>query len=494
VFSVSIVKYFHCLTFTLLCLYADLQQSSRIRTTSHNSSTVDTVGETEVVVLQSSPLHRSYWQPVNSSTGNGSHDSSIDCGPSANSSTNATPIQHRKQRVAEHGMSVKPPLSQAKLEPPPTGTNKGSLHSLLQRAGSSRSITGSQNIGCSNGLPKPKQHQRPSSLLVLGDDLNTERVTPPVSPNHNVAFRSRSADDGHNNIKPPSAGSASIITNLTSSLRAKMSNGSHAEGATGNASGSPSFLETPASSLEKLNRLKDRFMRTVTAPGANISSSSGVAVVEGHADIDSDDESTPLVSEISTPAASSSLNAMTSEFLNRGFATVGGYSSHSGSSEDSPSSVKTTPISPPTVVMQQQQEQGIQEQLPAEADNGNIDPLINSPFMKDDNNVAGAENYVSSSCGSSVSLSQVLEPASNYYHLVTVSDSISSAESNVEDGSQFSSHEQLNDSDLKLSSNKLMLPSSTHLLRQDALDGSGANSCHGSRDHLDEWSNPETTV
>jgi hypothetical protein len=234
-------------------------------------------------------------------------------------------------------------------------------------------------------------------------------------------------------------------------------------------------------------------MRTVTAPAGSISSSSGVAGVEGHVDIDSDDESTPLVSEISTPAASSGLNAVASEFLNRGFAAVGGYSSHSGSSEDSPSSVKTTPISPPTVVVQQQQERDIQEQLPAEADNGNHDPLINSPFMKDDNMV-GAENYVSSSCGSSVSLSQVLEPASNYYHLVAVSDSISSAESNVGNGSQFSSHEQLNDSDLRPSSNKMMLPSSSHLLRQDALDGSGANSSSGSKDHLDEWSNPETTV
>jgi hypothetical protein len=494
VFSVSIVHYFHCLTFTLLWLCIDLQQSSRIQTTSHSSSIVDTVGETEVVVLQSSPLHHLYWQPVNSSTGNGSHDSSIDCGPSTNSSTNATPIQQRKQRVAEQGLSVKPPLSQAKLEPP-TGTNKGSLHSLLQRTGSSRSITGSQTIGCSNGLQKPKQHQRPSSLLVLGDDLNMERATPPTSPKHNVAFRSRSADDGHNSIKPPSAGSTSIITNLTSSLRAKMSNGSLAEGTIANTSGSPSFLETPASSLEKLNRLKDRFMRTVTAPGGNISSSSGVAGVEGHADMDSDDENTPLVSEISTPAASSGLNALASEFLNRGFAAVGGYSSHSGSSEDSPSSVKTTPISPPTVVIQQQQqEQDIQEQIPAEADNGNIDALINSPFMKDDNNVASAENYVSSSCGSSVSLSQVLEPASNYYHLVAVSDSISSAESNVEDGSHCSSHEQLNDSDLRLSSNKIMLPSSSHLLRQDALDGSGATSCRGSKDQLDDWNNPETTV
>jgi hypothetical protein len=142
----------------------------------------------------------------------------------------------------------------------------------------------------------------------------------------------------------------------------------------------------------------------------------------------------------------------------------------------------------------QQQEQDIQEQLAAKAESSNLDPFIHSPFMKDDDNMTGAENHVSSSCGSSVSLSQALEPTSNYYHLVAVSDSISSAESNVEDGSQFSSHEQLNDSELRLSSSKLVLPSSSHLLRQDAVDGSGANSCSDSKDHLDEWSNPETRV
>lgn len=481
------------MTFRFLWLDTDLLRSSRVRTTSQSSSVVDTLGETEVVVLQSSPLHHPYWQPVTVSIGNGSNDSNMDFGPSAGSSTNATPIQQRKQRMAEQSMSGKPPLPQAKLESA-AGSNRGSLHSLLQRTGSSRSITSCQSIVCSSTIPKPKQHERPSSLLVLGDDLNMENVTPPASPKHHVAFRSRSADDGHNNSKPAPAGSTSIITNLTSSLRIKMSNGSFSEGAVGNTSVSPTFLITPTSSMEKLNRLKDRIMRTVTAPGGNISGSSGgVVCTEGHVDVDSDDESTPLVSEISTPAASSGLNALASEFLNRGFVIVGGYSSHSGSSEDSPSSVKTTPLSPPKVMLQQQQEQDIKEQLPAEADKGNLDPLMDSP-MGDDNNMAVVENYVSSSCGSSVSLSQVLEPTSSYYHLVAVSDSVSSVDSNVEVGSQFSSHEQLSDSDLRLSSSKMMPPSSSHLSRQDALDQSGTGSQSDSKDHLDEWSNPETTV
>jgi hypothetical protein len=142
------------------------------------------------------------------------------------------------------------------------------------------------------------------------------------------------------------------------------------------------------------------------------------------------------------------------------------------------------------VILQQQQEQDMKEQLPSEADNGNVDALINSPFMGDDNNVAALENYASSSCGSSVSLSQVLEPTSNYYHLVAVSDSLSS----VEVDSQFSSHERLSDSDLRLSSCRMMPPSSSYLSRQDALDRSGASSCSDSKDRQDEWGNPETTV
>ncbi|XP_069672913.1 kinase D-interacting substrate of 220 kDa B isoform X3 [Periplaneta americana] len=477
----------------------DLQRSSRVRTTSQGSSVVDTLGETEVVLLQASPLHHPHWQPVTISVGSSSHDSNMDCSPSADSSASATPVQQRKQRgsgtcITEQAMSGKPPLPPSKLDSA-SGVSRGSLQSILQRTGSSRSITSSQSIGSGSAVPKSKQRQRPSSLLVLGDEFSADHTTPPTSPKHHVAFRSRSADDGRNNPKSQPTGSTSLLTSLTSSLRAKISNGSLAEGVTGNSSVSPSFLVTPTSSLEKLNRLKDRIMRTVAAPAGNNSSASAMASVETeqNVDIDSDDESTPLVSEISTPAANSSMNTLASEFLNRGFAVVGGYSSHSGSSEDSPSSVKTTPVSPPKMIEQQQQEQDVKEPQVHEADNGNLDPLI-STLSEDENNTPAAENYVSSSCGSSVSLSQMLEPTSNYYHLVAVSDSISSVASSADVGSHFSSHEQLSDSDLRLNCSKVMLPSSSHLSRQDALDRSGSNSRSDSKDRQDDWSNPETTV
>ncbi|KAJ9597071.1 hypothetical protein L9F63_027038 [Diploptera punctata] len=173
------------------------------------------------------------------------------------------------------------------------------------------------------------------------------------------------------------------------------------------------------------------------------------------------------------------MNALNSEFLNRGFAVVGGYSSHSGSSEDSPSSVKTTPVSPPQMSLVEQE---VKEQQIVEIDNGNVDCLGNGPFTGEDNAI--------SSCGSSISLSQVLEPTSNYYHLVAVSDSVSSVGSSADPSSQFSSREQLSDSDLKLSGVKTVSVGSNHLSRQDALDRSGPDG----KGHQDEWNNPETTV
>ena len=451
--------------------YSDRQRSTRVRTSSQSSSSVvDTLGETEVVLLQSSPLHHPHWQPITISV-----DSNMDCCPSAESSTNTTPIPQRK-RVSDQG---KPPLQPSKLESA-TGVGKGSLHSLLQRTGSSRSISSSHSMGSSNvmALNKSKQRQRPSSLLVLGDDLSMDHISPPSSPKHHVAFRSHSADDGQTTNKPTS-GSTSLLTSLTSSLRVKKSNG---EIVASNPSVSPSILVTPTSSLEKLNRLKDRILRTVTAPSTNNSSNTNAngAGSDTNIDMDSDDESTPLVSEISTPAASNTMNVVTSEFLNQGFAAVGGYSSHSGSSEDSPSSVKTTPVSPPPVMLVEQE---LKEQQVVEVDNGNLDPLGNGPFT-------GEDNAAVSSCGSSISLSQVLEPTSNYYHLVAVSDSVSSVGSSVDPGSQFSSREQLSDSDLKLSCGKTVSVASSHLSRQDALDRSGQDS----KDHQEDWNNPETTV
>ncbi|PSN34444.1 hypothetical protein C0J52_21643 [Blattella germanica] len=442
----------------------DRQRGGRIRTSSQSSSVVDTLGETEVLLLQSSPLSNPHWQPVTISI-----DSNMDCCPSAESSVNNTPIQQRKQR--DQG---KPPLPPTKLEST-AGTNKGSLHNLLQRTGSSRSISSSHSIGSASvpSIAKSKQRQRPSSLLVLGDEISMDHMSPPSSPKHHVAFRSHSADDGRNVPKPPQSGSTSLLTSLTSSLRNKKSNSSLSDGGNNNSTVSPSFLMTPTSSLEKLNRLKDRIIRTVTAPsGSNSSIGGGAAVAsDANVDMDSDDESTPLVSEISTPAANNSMNALTSEFLNRGFAVVG-YSSHSGSSEDSPSSVKTTPVSPPQASL----DHDAKEQRSVESENGNVDPLNNGPFGVEDNAA------VSSSCGSSISLSQVLEPTSNYYHLVAVSDSISSVGSSADVGSQFSSREQLSDSDLKMSCNKTLHPSSGHLLRQDALDRSAPTSRRNSKD------------
>jgi hypothetical protein len=208
-------------------------------------------------------------------------------------------------------------------------------------------------------------------------------------------------------------------------------------------------------------------MRTVAAPA--VSNSNNIKTSDTNIDIESDDESTPLVSEMSTPAASNTMSALTSEFLNRGFSVVAGYSNNSGSSEDSPSSVKTTPVSPPLISLINQDQQIV------EFDNGNVDTLGNE------------DNPAVSSCGSSISLSQVLEPTSNYYHLVAVSDSVSSVGSNASHGSQFSSREHLSDTDLKLNCTRRVSVASSHLSRQDALDCS-------SRDQDDGWNNPETTV
>ncbi|XP_063216492.1 kinase D-interacting substrate of 220 kDa isoform X3 [Bacillus rossius redtenbacheri] len=100
---------------------------------------------------------------------------------------------------------------------------------------------------------------------------------------------------------------------------------------------------------------------------------------------DSDDESTPLVSEASAPSTGP-YGALPGEFFNRGFAVSSGFGSDTASSADSPSSV-TTPVSP--------------------VDNGN-----------DSSRDVCADRNLSSSHGSSVSLSQLLEPTGNYYHLV----------------------------------------------------------------------------
>ncbi|KAK7871770.1 hypothetical protein R5R35_014036 [Gryllus longicercus] len=457
------------------------EMRGRIRTTSCNSSVLDTLGETDVVLLQSSPLHHT--KPVTICLGgSSSRESNFDC-PSCGSSASGTPVQQRK-------LGGKPPLPPSKLEP--ASGNKGSLHNLLQRTSSSRSVSALATF--STGAKVLKQRQRPSSLLVLGDDQSPafENLTPPASPKHHVAFRSHSAEDSAGNAGK-AVSSTSLLSSLTASLRIKKSNSSLNDSVLG-LSTSPSVLVTPASSLEKLNRLKDKILRTVASPlGHSIGSQSGedkdveIGISENNGDLDSDDESTPLVSEISTPAAAmSSISANSSHFLNRGFSVAGASDSNSGSSDNSPSSIKSTPLSSPPHNSPGPNPVSAVEKQSGAVNNGNLEAIPNGVISND--NVVTEQNY-SSSCGSSVSLSQILEPTSNYYHLVAVSGSTSSVESEAARLSTLlSSQEKLADDDLKLCPKKV----SSHLLRQDALDNPNAKNVTKGKD--DDWQNPETTV
>ncbi|XP_066998257.1 kinase D-interacting substrate of 220 kDa B [Anabrus simplex] len=452
---------------------SELIRGSHSQVTGLSNGVIETLGETEVVLLQSSPLHHPQWQPVTVNFGgSGSRDSNFDT-PSCGSSASGTPIQQRKRPDTVFGN--KPPLPPNKLESA-SGIHRGSLHSLLQRTGSSRSISAIQGTGSGNKVLK--QRQRPSSLLVLGDDQNIfDSLTPPASPKHHVAFRSHSAEDGSSGTKPQSISAASLLCSLTSSLRVKKSNSLLSDGSVGNFSLSPSVLVTPASSLEILNRQKERNVQIIKTPIAS-DDLDGVERDVGVVDIDSDDESTPLVSEISTPATGTSIVSAAAHFLNRGFSVTGGSDSNSASSEDSPSSVKSTPISP-APQLSLSPENGM-ERKDCMTNNGNFDLLANGP--------SDPVSTSQVSCSSSVSLSQLLEPTSNYYHLVTGG----SAESNVGLSSQLSSYEKLTDVDLRECQKK---STSAHLSRQDALDHSGSKLCGSSKPECkDEWSNPETTV
>lgn len=144
----------------------------------------------------------------------------------------------------------------------------------LQRTNSQRSITSQLSIrsACSFGLKELKKSggnsasSRPASLF----------VSPPPSPR--PAFRSKSTDENYvaNNIPMKSAISTPIKKRRsTSTLNDEI----------------VLSVPVPNSSLEKLSKLKDRLMGTLPAspaPG------------------ESEDESTPLVSELSTPTHSQS--------------------------------------------------------------------------------------------------------------------------------------------------------------------------------------------
>ncbi|XP_076173301.1 ankyrin repeat-rich membrane spanning isoform X4 [Ptiloglossa arizonensis] len=158
----------------------------------------------------------------------------------------------------------------------PETSDDSSLESTvhLQRTNSQRSITSqlSTRSVCSFGRRDPKKGggnantSRPSSLF----------VSPPPSPR--PAFRSKSTDENYvaNNIPlKPTISSPTKKRRSTSTLNEEI----------------VISVSVPTSSLEKLTKLKDRLMGTLPA-------SSGPG--------ESEDESTPLVSELSTPTHSQS--------------------------------------------------------------------------------------------------------------------------------------------------------------------------------------------
>lgn len=162
------------------------------------------------------------------------------------------------------------------------GSSDDSSHDstvFLQRTSSQRSISSQRSTksACSHTQLKRSGSSlstRPSSLF----------VSPPSSPK--PALRSKSTDERYmgNNIpmKATSLSSASGVkmkrSNSTSNDEVVIS------------------IPVPTSNLEKLSQLKDR----LTGGGGGASGSSALAAGE------SDDESTPLVSELSSPTHSQS--------------------------------------------------------------------------------------------------------------------------------------------------------------------------------------------
>lgn len=170
----------------------------------------------------------------------------------------------------------------------------------LHRANSQHSIASQRSTRstCSHGrsrsLRRTGSHcnsttisSRPSSLF----------VSPPPSPR--PAFRSKSTDENYvgNNI-PLKPTSSSIYS---AKKRRSVSTLSDDTVPTISSSSSAIPISVPHASLEKLSKLKDRLIGGTT---------SATSAAVG----DSDDESTPLVSELSTPTHSQSDSVFRHEY------------------------------------------------------------------------------------------------------------------------------------------------------------------------------------
>ncbi|XP_034241377.1 kinase D-interacting substrate of 220 kDa B isoform X3 [Thrips palmi] len=267
----------------------------RVRSVSQCSSLMDRE-ETEVVMLQSSPLHPYHWQAVAMGS---SHEANLDTLSITSFCEAPLGTTLRKNSSAADLMN-KPPIQ-------PLSVNNHS--GLVNQRTSSQ---GSLVLRASNSnSPQLASQRRPSSLIV------DEHLTPPSAAPPLAAVRSLSADERIE--RKPSIGRNNV--NMSSRRSRKKSREEMLARSV-----------SPSSSLEKLNRLKEKILRSVPRPGQDV-----VLSIESKRDtFDSDDENTPLVSELNSPVRSHSGK---NDFANGAFGDTG---SASGSSEVSPS----TPISP----------------------------------------------------------------------------------------------------------------------------------------------------
>jgi len=156
------------------------------------------------------------------------------------------------------------------------GSSDDSSHDsivFLQRTNSQRSVTSQRSTrsACSHKTLKKNGSNistRPSSLF----------VSPPSSPK--PAIRSKSTDEKCMGNSISLKTTSSVSTKRRSSLTFN----------------DEAVISVPTSSLEKLSRLKDRLIGATSTTGSPAAGG------------ESDDESTPLVSELSTPTHSQSVS------------------------------------------------------------------------------------------------------------------------------------------------------------------------------------------
>ncbi|XP_052119643.1 kinase D-interacting substrate of 220 kDa B isoform X5 [Frankliniella occidentalis] len=265
----------------------------RVRSVSQCSSLMDRE-ETDVVMLQSSPLHPFHWQAIALGS---SHEANLDS-LSITSFCEAPNPTLRKNSSAADLINKPSPIQPAVINNHTGLINQrtGSQGSLVLRASNSNS-------------PLLTSQRRPSSLIV-DEHLNPPSAAPPLA-----TVRSLSADERIE--RRPSIGRNNV--NMARRSRKKSREEMLARSV------------SPSSSLEKLNRLKEKILRSVPRAGQDV-----VLSIDSKRDLDSDDENTPLVSELNSPVRSHSGK---NDFANGAFGDTG---SASGSSEVSPS----TPMSP----------------------------------------------------------------------------------------------------------------------------------------------------